>query len=105
MATRLAPRWLEGKTTVIVNASSELGQAFALALARRGAHLILVTRQVEQMQALAATLSQVNAVAVQVLAADGRHDGAAQQLSAAVKQGRPRGYAHQSCRNGQAGTL
>lgn len=44
-------RKLEGKTALITGASKGLGKAMALALGKAGAHLLLVSRNLEQTQA------------------------------------------------------
>lgn len=46
-------RKLEGKTALITGASKGLGKAMALALGKAGAHLLLVSRNLEQTQATA----------------------------------------------------
>jgi hypothetical protein len=79
MAPELPSRWLEGKTAVILEAASPIGQAFALALARRGTHLRLVTNAPDALRPLAVRLSRENAVQVDVVGTARTRDGAEQQ--------------------------
>jgi short-subunit dehydrogenase len=58
------------KTALVTGASSGLGEEFARQLARRGWNLVLVARRKERLESLAASLSAVHRVAVDVLAAD-----------------------------------
>ncbi len=83
---RLSPRWFEGKTALITQAASAIGQAFAEALAQRGTHLLLVDCAAGQLDALAATLSTLHVVQVDLIAADLGREGAAQCVHAAVGQ-------------------
>jgi NAD(P)-dependent dehydrogenase (short-subunit alcohol dehydrogenase family) len=62
-------RILTGKTAVITGASKGLGQAMALALAGAGAKLALVSRNKEQLQAVAAEARKLGAEA-EVFVAD-----------------------------------
>ena len=79
-------RWYEGKTALITGASSSMGRAFAQALAARGTHLILVDRSQNTLPELAATLSKVHAVHVEVMVADLSQEGAVQQIPIRVDQ-------------------
>ena len=79
-------RWFEGKTALITGASSRIGTAFARALAALGTHLILVERSQNTLHELAATLSKVHAVHVEVMVADLGQEGAVQQISTRVEQ-------------------
>jgi short-subunit dehydrogenase len=76
----------QGKTALITGASSGIGKAFAQALATRGAHLILVARSQDKLQALAQTLSKAHGVSVEVIAADLSAEGAAQTVYQTVQQ-------------------
>lgn len=60
----MSARKLEGKTALITGASKGLGKAMALALADCGARLILVSRNLEQLDETAAAARQRGAEAV-----------------------------------------
>jgi len=60
----MSARKLEGKTALITGASKGLGKAMALALADCGARLILVSRNLEQLNETAAAVRQRGAEAV-----------------------------------------
>jgi short-subunit dehydrogenase len=60
---------LSGKTVVITGASSGIGRATALAMARRGARLILAARRREQLEKVAAECAVSGAIA-QVVVTD-----------------------------------
>lgn len=67
---------LAGKRALVTGASSGIGEAIALALAQRGANLVLVARREERLEALAQRL-RADGVEVIVHAADlTRHDAA-----------------------------
>ncbi|MDF3071850.1 MAG: short-chain dehydrogenase/reductase [Polyangiaceae bacterium] len=59
-----------GTTALVTGASSGLGEEFARELARRHANLVLTARSLDKLQQLAADLSRVNGVQVQVIAQD-----------------------------------
>lgn len=66
-----------GSTALVTGASSGLGEEFARELARRHANLVLSARSRDKLERLAADLSRVNGVSVQVIAQDlGEPDGA-----------------------------
>lgn len=48
---------IEGKVVVITGASSGIGEATALLLAQRGAHVVLGARRVRQLESLAASIA------------------------------------------------
>jgi short-subunit dehydrogenase len=60
----------QNKTALITGASSGIGEAFAVALAARGMHLILVARSEERLRQLAETLQNQHGVRVEVIVAD-----------------------------------
>lgn len=60
----MSDRKLEGKTALITGASKGLGKAMALALADCGARLILISRNLEQLNETAAAVRQRGAEAV-----------------------------------------
>lgn len=59
-----------GTTALVTGASSGLGEEFARELARRGANLVLTARSRDKLERLAADLSRVNGVSVQVIVQD-----------------------------------
>ena len=71
---------LKGKWALVTGASSGIGKAFAQALARQGADLVLVARRVEPMQRLALELEASHGVQVRVIGLDLSTSGAAVQL-------------------------
>src|SRR5215510_9160809 len=54
---------LSGKTALITGASKGLGRAMALALAQAGARLVLVSRDLDQLNETAARIRQLSAEA------------------------------------------
>ncbi|WP_432840136.1 SDR family NAD(P)-dependent oxidoreductase [Dactylosporangium sp. CA-092794] len=75
---------LADQTALITGASSGLGAAFARELAARGAHLILVARSRDKLEALAARLRAADRVRVDVLPADLTRPDAVTRLGAQV---------------------
>jgi NAD(P)-dependent dehydrogenase (short-subunit alcohol dehydrogenase family) len=59
----VASKKLSGKTAIVTGASKGLGKAMALALGREGAGLALVSRNREQLNAVAAEVRALGAVA------------------------------------------
>ena len=74
----------KGKTVLITGASSGIGRAAALDLAKRGAHLILVARSADSLHALADEIRGKHSVSVAVIPADLGQPGAAAKLMTAV---------------------
>jgi short-subunit dehydrogenase len=61
---------VEQPIALVTGASSGIGEAFALALAERGNHLVVVARNEERLRTLAESLGSEQAVEVEVLPAD-----------------------------------
>jgi uncharacterized protein len=74
----------QGTTALITGASTGLGEAFASALAAKGANLVLVARSEEKLNRLAETLRKEAKVEVTVLPADLSSAEAVERLIAAV---------------------
>jgi short-subunit dehydrogenase len=62
-----------GPWALVTGASEGIGRAFAVELARRGVHVILVARHQQQLEQLATSLTQAHGVQCQVLAANLSH--------------------------------
>lgn len=60
---------LQGKVAVVTGASSGLGEALSLALARNGCHVVLVARRADRLEAVASRIRSTGGTAT-VLAAD-----------------------------------
>jgi short-subunit dehydrogenase len=76
----------KGKTALVTGASSGIGESIARRLAQAGAHLVLVARREQRLQALATELSQQHGVNIRIIARDLAADGAAQALYDELRQ-------------------
>jgi uncharacterized protein len=72
------------QTVIITGASSGIGASFARALAARGAHLVLVARRLDRLDALAQELEREHGVTVATVALDLSTPGAATELHEAL---------------------
>src|SRR5687768_15315967 len=75
---------LQGKTVVITGASSGVGKATALEMARRGAKVVLAARRVKALEELAAECESMGAEA-KVVPTDVTDSEAVQKLAATAK--------------------
>jgi len=72
-------------TTLVTGASSGIGEALALALGARAAHIVLVARSVERLQALKRRIEDAGGSAT-VIGSDLAEPGAAQRLHEDVRR-------------------
>jgi uncharacterized protein len=75
-----------GKTSLVTGASSGIGEALAVDLAKRGSNLILVARSKDRLDDLAAQLRANDHVKVEVIASDLGAEGASERLFKQVVQ-------------------
>ncbi|WP_235828586.1 SDR family NAD(P)-dependent oxidoreductase [Actinomadura rubteroloni] len=73
---------LGGRRVVVTGASSGIGRALAIGLARRGARLAVTARREELLRELAAEITGAGGPAPEVLTADLSHPGVAADLAA-----------------------
>jgi len=81
--TRRRQAAFEGKVVLIVGASSGIGRALALRLAREGASVVATARRKERLDALAAEIARSGGLC-QVVAADAEDPEAAENVVASV---------------------
>jgi short-subunit dehydrogenase len=74
-----------GEWALVTGASAGLGSEFARALAREGISVVLTARREERLRELASELENAYRVSTRVVATDLAAPGAAEQLSAAVR--------------------
>lgn len=77
---------IKGTYALVTGASSGIGKAFAEQLAQRGAHLVLVARSEDTLQAIAARLRQQFQIQVLVIATDLSQPGAARAIYERTEQ-------------------
>lgn len=75
-----------GKTALITGASSGIGEAFARALAARGANLVLVARSEEKLRALSDSLAREHDISTDVIVADLAQENAASTVCATTER-------------------
>ena len=74
--------WQYGPWALITGASEGIGRAFAMELAQRGVHVVLVARRQAQLEQLANSLTVAHGVQCQVVVANLSHPEGVQQVLA-----------------------
>ena len=72
---------LKGKTALVTGASQGIGRAIALGLAAEGAHLAIVARRRELLEAVAATIAKAGGSTPTIITADVMLPDSAQRIS------------------------
>jgi short-subunit dehydrogenase len=75
---------LKGRWALVTGASAGIGEAFADALAARGANLVLTARRTERLEAIAARLREAYGIETLVIGADLSRAGAPDQIASQI---------------------
>lgn len=76
----------QGKLAVITGASSGIGEAYAIELAARGCHVVLVARSKDKLETLAGKIKRKYSVQAYALPSDLSKTGAARQLAESIAE-------------------
>lgn len=74
----------QGKLAVVTGASSGIGEAYAIELAARGCHVVLVARSIDKLEWLAGKIKRKHGVQAYALSSDLSKAGAARQLAESI---------------------
>ena len=75
-----------GHWALVTGASSGIGREFAVQLAQKGMHVVLVARRKDRLDALAAELRQQSGVRIEVIAADLTEKGMVEQIKRRLEE-------------------